>query len=43
VEAVESRHAIGPLLRNRQAINPSDGIASPTRVVGPHFEARDIS
>ena len=40
MQAVEGRHAIGPLLGNRQAINPSDGIASSTRVVGAYLEAR---
>ena len=35
---MKGRHAIGPLLGNGQAINPSDGIASSTRVVGAHLE-----
>ena len=40
MQTVEGRHAIGPLLGNRQAINPSDGIASSTRVVCAYLEAR---
>ena len=40
METVERRHAIGPLIRDRQTVDPSNGVARATRVVSSDLKAR---